>query len=416
MNAVAPAPNVLPMLHRSDGRAEAAPAGVRRARLFPNLDTVAAPPLTQRAALVASAEAFGATLGVRWGVTRGIAGLLRLAAVDATVGPKPLTLGVLPSPAWDAAVFDSRPDGSRRSAASPPVGRPARPSGRDAGLPTAAGLEFDPGTPAHRMAEALARFERRVLGLVADANPGLRAEACQAEARRLAQIHWHRLIVRDLVGGLADPKSLAAALGAGLPNHARFVDRNRALGPAAALEVLAVFDVLAQVIGGDDPDDPDRSLGDVLLARAPSSVPSMVAEVRQWRLARSLVTAMHGGLPTGQQVAFEWSLDPLPHAALASLWPDGSRATIEAADLATRTPLPLYVLLEAMLEGTGRLGPVGTHLIAEGLLGPIRDAFPERPIDPREPVERVGLRDRDGRPLVGLADLLRFIGAAGLAD
>ncbi len=414
---VSTASKVCPLPDRSDEGRVAAPTGVLVVRMFPELPW---PPhgalAIHRAALVASTDALGATLAVRWSVTRGMAGLLRVAAIDALRGPVPLALDAFPVPRSWARSNGSRPDGTCRPAVSPPVGGPVRPPGRDAEAVDGGEPDLDPGTPAHRLFEAFGRFERRVLGLVEDANPGLRAGACIAEARRLAQIHWHRLIVRELLDGLVDRPTLAAALAAGLPGYTGLMRRVAPGAAAFALESLAVLDVLSLATGGDDPDDPARALGAILLARPPASVGSEVAEVRRRRFARALVDAQRLGLPSGQQVALALDLDPVPPNALARCWPAGQRATIEAPNLAEHTPLPLYVLLEAVLEGTGRLGPVGTRLLAEGLLGPIRQAFPERPIDPRERLERAGLRDREGRPLIGLVDLLRFIGAAGLLD
>lgn len=345
--------------------------------------------------------------------SRGVAALARLAAVDLVSGEAPLDLAVLRTDAPDGPVPVSRPEGTHGPVAPPPVDRPALPPGRDM-FPAASGRH--PGSPASRLLEALARFERRILGLVTDASPMLREQARIAEARRLALIHFHRLLVRELVGGLAQPEVVADALAAGLPAYTALATRVGQRVPPVATECLIVLETLAAVLGADDPETPALPLGAVLLASTSMGVPASTAAQRHARLVGLLLDGGGRGVPSGQGLAAAFGLDALPPAAIASRWPASVRARTDVLALARATPLPLYLLLEAELDGDGRLGALGSRVLAEGLLGPIRSRFPERAIDPRGRLEPAGLRERDGRAVIGLVDVLRFIGAAGIAD
>lgn len=350
---------------------------------------------------------------LRGRASRGLAALARLAAVDLVSGEAPLDLAVLRAPAPDGPDPVSRSGGTRGPVAPPPVDGSALPPGREI-LPSLA--EQPPGSPANRLIEALTRFERRVLGLVIDASPGLRESVWAAEARRLLLIHFHRLLVRELVGGLADTDVVAAALADGLPFYDAMATRAGHAGPAVAAECLVVLDTLATVLGADDPETPTLPLGAVLLAGASMGVPTSTVAARTARFARLLQETCRRALPSGQDLATAFGFDALPAAAIASRWPAAVRSGADAGALARATPLPLYVLVEAEIDGDGRLGPVGSRILAEGLLGSIRSRFPERALDPRGRLESAGLRERDGRAVIGLVDVLRFIGAAGLAD
>lgn len=350
---------------------------------------------------------------LRWRTSRGIAALTRLAAVDLVSGEAPLDLAVLRPPAPEGADPVSRPGGMRAPVAPPPVDRSALPPGWDV-VPTLP--DQPPGSPANRLLQALARFERRVFGLVVDASPGLRTSAWAAEARRLLLIHVHRLLVRELVGGLADPAVVADALADGLPAYHAMASRAGHSGPVVSDECLVVLETLATVLGADDPETPSLPLGAVLLASVSMGVPASTAAAREARLTRLILDADRRSLPSGQALATALGHDPLPAAAIASRWPAAMRSGDAASALARATPLPIYLLVEAEIDGDGRLGPVGSRILAEGLLGPIRSRFPERAIDPRGRLDAAGLRERDGRAVIGLVDVLRFIGAAGLAD
>lgn len=340
-------------------------------------------------------------------VSRGVAALARLAAADLAPATAPLELAVLPPPRPVESVSLARPEGPRDWVAPPPVGPVSPPSGRD--VPWARS-----GSPAARLIEALSRFERRVLGLVADATPALAEAARQREARRLTLIHYHRLLVRELVGSLADPTALARALAAGLPAHAAMAAGAPGPFSPVAIEGLVVLDTLAIALGADDVEATTLPLGAVLLANAALGVPASVVASRRTRLARLVLDCGRQSVPSGQALATALGCDLLPPPAIARCWPQDLRARLDG--FARSTPLPIYVLLEADLDGDGRLGPLGTRLLAEGLLGPLRDRFPERPIDPHARLEPAGLRERDGRAVIGLIDVLRFIGAAGVGD
>ncbi|RYE09505.1 MAG: hypothetical protein EOP22_08545 [Hyphomicrobiales bacterium] len=88
--------------------------------------------------------------------------------------------------------------------------------------------------------------------------------------------------------------------------------------------------------------------------------------------ARNLLRGYLLGLPTGQAVAKQLGIAPLPVEVLRAATPSGLGQSIEAAGLLTRTPLWFYILAEA---GDSRpngpdgqsLGEIGTRIIAETL-------------------------------------------------
>jgi hypothetical protein len=112
-------------------------------------------------------------------------------------------------------------------------------------------------------------------------------------------------------------------------------------------------------------------------------------------------------LPTGQAVAQALGLTPLTEAEILKVAVNSEqRAVLEESELSVRTPLWFYILAEAAQEAHGSgnsLGPVGSRIVAEVLIGLVRktpDSF---------------LNDKSWSPtLTGdhfyLSDLLRLAG------
>jgi hypothetical protein len=128
-----------------------------------------------------------------------------------------------------------------------------------------------------------------------------------------------------------------------------------------------------------------------------------IDEMQRAITVRNLLRGFYLGLPTGEEAA-EWMGEtPLTHDELAG-GPHGG--VLKDKDFLGKTPLWYYVLREAELRGFNeggepgnRLGPVGSRIVAETLVGLIEDS----------PISII--RDKDWRPTFGR----RAAGAAGQA-
>jgi hypothetical protein len=90
---------------------------------------------------------------------------------------------------------------------------------------------------------------------------------------------------------------------------------------------------------------------------------------------RNLLRGYMLRLPTGQAVASALGLKvlrPEDIEAVARSVSDAQLAAIRDGGFSQRTPLWYYILAEAAAESTGRLGPVGSTIVAEVLIGLIR--------------------------------------------
>ena len=90
---------------------------------------------------------------------------------------------------------------------------------------------------------------------------------------------------------------------------------------------------------------------------------------------RNLLRGYMLRLPTGQAVASALGLTvlrPEDIEAVARSVSDAQLAAILDGKFSQRTPLWYYILAEAAAESTGRLGPVGSTIVAEVLIGLIR--------------------------------------------
>ena len=90
---------------------------------------------------------------------------------------------------------------------------------------------------------------------------------------------------------------------------------------------------------------------------------------------RNLLRGYMLRLPTGQAVASALGLkilSPKDIEAVARSVSDDQSAAIRDGGFSQRTPLWYYILAEAASEAMGRLGPVGSTIVAEVLIGLIR--------------------------------------------
>lgn len=127
--------------------------------------------------------------------------------------------------------------------------------------------------------------------------------------------------------------------------------------------------------------------------------------------ARNLLRGYRLRIPTGQAVAERLGLPVLSTQDLLDAVGPTQAAALTAGGLADRTPLWFYVLAEASHHGGNHLGPVGSTIVAEVLIGLVRRS--------EDSVLRIpGWRSALPAQTPGqytLADLLRFAGVLGTA-
>jgi len=127
------------------------------------------------------------------------------------------------------------------------------------------------------------------------------------------------------------------------------------------------------------------------------------------RLAvRNLLRGYRLALPTGQAVATELGIPPLTSAELLGQDP-GLRDALIDGGFVMDTPLWFYVLREAEARAGGnRLGPVGSRIVAETIVGQVRqdpNAFIQQNWDPS-----LGVTLADGSPVDSIVRFLQFAG------
>ncbi|HKI02907.1 MAG TPA: heme peroxidase family protein [Thermoanaerobaculia bacterium] len=115
---------------------------------------------------------------------------------------------------------------------------------------------------------------------------------------------------------------------------------------------------------------------DTNLAEPLLELPDMMGQVRrdEARLAvRNLRRGYLMRIPTGQAVARRMGLEPLTPNQIRDVTTLAQSGTLADAGLLERTPLWFYILAEAKHHNRGeRLGPVGSTLVAEVLIGLVR--------------------------------------------
>ncbi len=120
--------------------------------------------------------------------------------------------------------------------------------------------------------------------------------------------------------------------------------------------------------------------------------------------ARNLLRGYMFRMPTGQAVASLMGFDALTGTQLKNAVGPEQAQALEDGGFLDRTPLWFYVLAEAAHHGGQKLGPVGSTIVAEVLIGLVRcsqDSILRAPgWTPSLPSETPGR--------FGLADLLRF--------
>ncbi len=124
---------------------------------------------------------------------------------------------------------------------------------------------------------------------------------------------------------------------------------------------------------------------------------------------RNLVRGFHRRIPFGQTLAKACGLTPMTASQVVSAMPPATRSAAESLGLASHTPAWLYFLCEAkVLEDGERLGPAASHVVAETIVGLLRqnpDSLLNRGGGNWHPRQSV-LKQASGAPLDSLRALL----------
>lgn len=234
------------------------------------------------------------------------------------------------------------------------------------------------------------------------------------QAQTALRQHYQHIVVHDFLTRIADPSIVADVLtngptafqpGADAVMPLEFSAAAYRFGhtmireeydynlnfPFASLGLLFTFTALSGQIGGFDtlpenwiiqwerfvdagePFNVTHAL-DTLLVEPLAHLPVTTFGELPGNMARLAVRNLLRGyllrLPTGQAVAAALGLTPLTAVELAAAAAnDEQRAALTAGGFADRTPLWYYVLAEAAHVGGNRLGPVGSTIVAEVLIG-----------------------------------------------
>jgi hypothetical protein len=125
------------------------------------------------------------------------------------------------------------------------------------------------------------------------------------------------------------------------------------------------------------------------------------------RLAvRNLLRGYRLAIPTGQAVAAELGIPALTSAQLLSGGGPVTDVLLDNPELLQGTPLWFYVLKEAELGGGNRLGPVGSRIVAETIIGQLRadpTSYLRTNFDPA-----TGVTKGDGGQIRTIIDFLQF--------
>jgi hypothetical protein len=142
-------------------------------------------------------------------------------------------------------------------------------------------------------------------------------------------------------------------------------------------------------------------------------VPVDIATLLKALATRNLLRGYALSLPTGQAVAEALGITALTVDELHSGNSAAFNQKLDAGGFQTKTPLWYYILKEAEVKANGNsLGPVGSRIVAETIIGQIREdpySYLNAPGGAWSPEQGV---KNDGEPIVSINDLFRFAGVA----
>jgi len=138
---------------------------------------------------------------------------------------------------------------------------------------------------------------------------------------------------------------------------------------------------------------------------------TIIIEILQHLAVRNLLRGYQLSLPTGQAVANLLGVAPLTADELKEGNADDLNTLLTDSGFLERTPLWYYVLKEAEVQAGGNsLGEVGSRIVAETLIGQIRND-PGSYLSQLETwVPEDGVLLPDGRPILTIKDFFRFAG------
>jgi hypothetical protein len=125
---------------------------------------------------------------------------------------------------------------------------------------------------------------------------------------------------------------------------------------------------------------------------------------------RNLLRGLALGLPTGEEVAGQMRETPLTHEQIIE---GPQKEILDTQVFKGKTPLWYYILKEAELSGGNHLGRVGSRIVAETLIGLIKNSVYSILAEPLSTYawqpSKYGTRfTDDGKPIFVMTDLLEF--------
>jgi hypothetical protein len=151
-----------------------------------------------------------------------------------------------------------------------------------------------------------------------------------------------------------------------------------------------------------------------LLNEGNGDVPPRIARLLKRLAVRNLLRGYRLAVPTGQAVASALAIRPLSSVQMLAGDQRVADALIDGG-FVRETPLWFYVLKEAELGGGERLGPLGSRIVCETIIGQLRadaGSYLNRPEGVWSPADGVRL-DLDGRQ-VEVDSIIRFLQFSGM--
>jgi hypothetical protein len=151
-----------------------------------------------------------------------------------------------------------------------------------------------------------------------------------------------------------------------------------------------------------------------LLNEGNGDVPPRIERLLKRLAVRNLLRGYRLAIPTGQSVAIALGIPPLSSEEVMA-GDERLRDALIDGGFVKETPLWFYVLKEAELGGGDRLGPVGSRIVCETLIGQLRadaDSYLNRPDGVWSPADGVRL-DVNGQQ-VEIDSIVRFLQFAGM--
>lgn len=155
-------------------------------------------------------------------------------------------------------------------------------------------------------------------------------------------------------------------------------------------------EMVNQLVGTTEEDTPDSDLGKLLkhLAR------------------RNLLRGFRLGIPTGQAVSESLGIDPMTASEITDGASQPIRDALAAGEFVERRAVPLwfYILRESEVRNGGeRLGPVGSRIVAETIIGQLRND-PKSYLNQGAWTPADGVTFPDGSSVNSIEKFLRFAG------